>query len=328
MAVGDPTPSATTGGEQAGADLFGQAATGGGGAGAGAFSLTSTGTYNGPTVYWGAQPAAGGPGQSRVAEGGGTTPVWMTPDEAYSRYFQMTDQQRQNLTALGIMSGQLPEKSGDLETAAWWKSLVEQSARYGATGAQVSPMDLASGYVTSSNGTLTDQQKFDLRQGGFPSGAIFDSSGKYTRTYREGEFVVNEVTGQRNYVGPQFKTHTDTRVDLTDPQTAKALTRTIFQQLIGRDPVAGEYSKFADALKAAEQANPTVENVTEQYDAQGNVISTNTQAVGALRGALSQQAQQQTLEELLKQTKEYGTQQAATTYMAATKKAIYGGPGS
>jgi hypothetical protein len=323
VAVASPSPSATTSGEQAGADAFAQAGTTGSG---GAFRLAQ-GAYNGQTVYWGQQPGgAGGRGQAREAEGGGSQPVWKTPEEAYQQYFQMTDKQRQDLQSAGVLSGQLPEKAGDLETSAWWKSLVEQSARYGAAGVQVTPMDLASGYLGTSDAMLSDKQKFDLRKGGFPSGAIFDSKGQYTRTYREGEFVVNEVTGERSYVGPEFKTHTATRVDLTDPQTAKALTRSIFQQLVGRDPVAGEYGKFADALKAAEQANPTVENVTEQYDSQGNVIATNTQAVGALRGALSQQGQQQTLEDLLKQTKEYGTQQAATTYMDATKRAIWGGP--
>lgn len=324
MAVAQPSPSATTSGEQAGAYDFAQVASGGGGTG-GAFKLS--GSYNGKTVFMGIQPGGpGGRGQAREAEGGGQLPIWMTPEEAYQQYYKMSDQQRQDLQAAGVLSGQLPEKAGDLETSAWWKSLVEQSARYGAAGVQVRPIDLASGYVGSSDANLTDQQKFDLRKGGFPSGAIFDSSGKYTRTYRDGQFVVNEITGDRTYVGPKFKTQTNTRVDLTDPETAKSITRSIFQQLVGRDPVAGEYCQFADALKAAEEANPTVENVTSQYDDQGNVVATTTNAVGAMRGAMTQQAQQQVLEDMLKQTKEYGTQQAATTYMEATKKAIWGGP--
>ncbi len=180
--------------------------------------------------------------------------------------------------------------------------------------------------VDASGAGLTDQQRFNLKPGTYPAGAIFDSSGRYTRTYKSGEFVINEITGDRSYVGPQFKTVTNTRTDLTDPETAKALTRSIFQQLIGRDPGPGEYGKFGDALKAAEQANPTVENTTQQYDKQGNVIATTTNAVGALRGAVSQQGQQQIMEDLLKQSKEYGVQQATTTYAEATKRAIWGGP--
>lgn len=320
VASTDSTGGTSTG-EQAGASAMITAAGGGG-----AFSLGQS-AYNGQTVYYGARPGRTTEYETQGRRAAGA-PVWVTPQQAYQDYFNWTDAQRKDLTSMGIVSGQVKSGAGDMETAAWWKTLVEQSARYGAAGSQVSPLDLAKGYVDAAGTGLTDQERYKLQvqRSGFPTGAIFDSGGKYTGWRREGEFQINEETGERQYIGPQFKTRTETRVDLTDPQTARALTQSMFQQLLGRDPGPGEYGQFADALKAAEQANPTVQNITEQYDAQGNVIASNTQAVGALRGALSQQAQQKTLADIIKSSPEYGTQQATTTYMEATKRAIWGGP--
>lgn len=321
--MGDPSLGEASSGEKAGASQFTQNAMGAGGA----FSLGAS-AWNGPTVYYGTVPEVSEyETQGRRATGRGVkpgTPVWITPQKAYEDYFRWTPKQRQDLLHAGIISGQLQEDAGDMQAAAWWKSLVEQAARYGAAGQQVSPMDLAGGYVGNAGLGLSDQQRFQMQRGLFPAGAIFDSSGKYTRTYREGQFVVNELTGQRSYVGPQFKTQTQTRTDMTDPATAKALTTSIFQQLIGRNPGPGELEQFANALSAAEKSSPVTETTTSQYNELGEVISqTSTQ-----QGGLTAAGKQQMLEEQLRKTKEYGVQQAGTTYAEATKRAIWGGPGA
>lgn len=315
---GSPSPSATSAGEAAGANNFAQSAMGTGGA----FSLGQS-AWNGPTVFYGLT-STDVEMETQGKRGNRPKPVWITPQKAYQDYYNWTAQQRKDLTTAGILSGQLQQDAGDMETAAWWKSLVEQSARYGAAGQQVSPMDLAAGYVGNAGLGMTDQQRFQIQRGAFPSGAIFDSSGKYTRTYREGQFVVNELTGERTYVGPQFKTQTQTRTDLTDPATAKALTTSIFQQLVGRNPGPGELAQFASALSEAERSSPVTETSTSEYNSLGDVVSQTSTQTGGITAA----GKQQLLEDQLKQSKEYGVHQAATTYMEALKKAIWGGPGA
>lgn len=321
MAVTAKDPYAA--GEDADASRYGSA----GGVGGSAFSLGQS-AYDGKSVYYGLTTrAAGGRGSGgRMGEGSASeqTPVWIKPSEAYQDYFTWTGSQRSDLRAKGILSGQLRETDGDMETAAWWKSLVQQAARYGAAGQQVSPMMLADGYLGASGYGMTDQERFKLQRGSFPAGAIFDSSGKYTRTYRDGQFVVNELTGQRTYVGPKFKTTTDTKVDFTDPATARALTSSIFQQLVGRDPGAGELGQFAAALQQAEQSAPVTTSTTSEFNSLGEVVSQSSKSSGGLTAA----GREQLMKEKLQQTKEYGAFQAATTYANATKRAIWGGPGA
>lgn len=293
----------------------------------GAFSLGAS-AYNGATVFYGygTRTTGGGRGSGgRMGESSAEAmPRWIKPSEAYQDYFNWSQKARSDLRAKGIIAGQLSENAGDLETAAWWKSLVQQAARYGAAGNQVSPDMLADGYLATSGYGMTDQERFKQQRGSFPQGAIFDASGKYTRTYREGQFIVDEISGTRSYVGPKFKTTTDTRVDFTDPATARALTEALFQQLVGRNPGAGELGQFASALQAAEKSSPTTVSTTSQYNDQGEVISQKSTSFGGLTEA----GKQQLMKEKLQSTPEAGVFQAATTYANATKKAIWGGPGA
>lgn len=297
------------------------------GPGGGTGGPFDAGPYNGATVYYGqvARQGRGSGGRIGEVDASPSVPLFIAPSEAYGDYFTTwTPQQRSDLRAMGILSGQLQEDAGDKETSKWWLSLVQQAARYGAGGQQISPMMLAKGYLDAAGGGMTDQERFKHQRGSFPAGAIFDSSGKYTRTYRDGQFIVNELTGQRTYVGPKFKTTTDTRVDFTDPETAKALTSAIFQQLVGRDPGAGELGQFAAALSKAESAAPTTQTTTSEYNSLGEVVSQKSTTAGGMTEA----GRQQLLKDKLKENPEYGAFQAATTYANATKKAIWGGPGA
>jgi succinate dehydrogenase/fumarate reductase flavoprotein subunit len=104
--------------------------------------------------------------------------------------------------------------------------------------------------------------------------------------------------------------------------TAKSLTTSIFQQLLGRDPAPGELGNFAAALNAAEQAAPSTTTTTSNYDATGQVVSQSSKTEGGLSAAGSQQL----LADKVKGSTEYGVQQAATTFMNATQKAIWGTP--
>lgn len=291
----------------------------------GAFSLGAN-AWNGATVFYGVQTRQGRGSGGRIGEVEAQTqaPLWLRPTDAVQDYYNWTPQMRADLRAKGIVSGQLPEMAGDLETAKWWGQLVEQAARYGAAGNQVSPFQLAKGYADAAGFGMSDQERFKQQRGSFPAGAIFDSSGKYTRTYRDGQFVVDEISGTRTYVGPKFKTDTSSRIDLTDPETARAITTSLFQQLVGRDPGEGELGSFAAALARAERAAPVQTTTTREFNSLGEVVNESSTSSGGVTAA----GKQQLLMEKLKATPEAGVHQAATTYMNATKNAIWGGPGA
>lgn len=274
-----PSPSASTLGEDAGADKM----LGGGAVGPvtggtlGAFQITQQGR-----VYYGQQPvdvreAARGPhGQPSLKP----SDLWITPTEAWEDYYHWDEKQRRDLTAAGVVSGQLREGAGDIETAAWWKQLVTEAARYGAAGQRITPMDLAAGYVSAA--------------------------------------------GQARKSQAGTRTTTQTNIDVTDPDTAKAVTTQLFQQLLGRDPSPGEIGSFAAALNAAERSAPSVTTTTTQYDEQGRPVSAASTTTGGITAA----GQQQLLADKIKSTKEFGVEQAATTYANATRKKIWGGPGA
>lgn len=273
-----PNPSPSTLGEDAGADrmLGGGAAVAPTGGAMGAFQINQQGR-----VYYGPQPiepeeAARGPHGQPILK---PSDLWLTPTEAWEDFYRWDEKQRRDLTAAGVISGQLKEGAGDIETAAWWKQLVTEAARYGAVGQRITPMDLAAGYVSAA--------------------------------------------GQARRSRAGARTTTQTNVDVTDPNTARALTTQLFQSLLGRDPSPGEIGSFAAALNAAERSSPSVTTTTTQYDEEGRPLSSASTTTGGLTAA----GQQQILAEKVKETKEYGVQQAATTYANATRRKIWGGPG-
>ena len=65
---------------------------------------------------------------------------------------------------------------------------------------------------------------------------------------------------------PYKKTTTSKSIDVLNPKDAKALTRAVLQQELGRDPTQGEYEDFLAALNAAERANPDISRTTTTYD--------------------------------------------------------------
>lgn len=131
-----------------------------------------------------------------------------------------------------------------------------------------------------------------------------------------------DAAGQQFGV-PKTITTTRTNTNISDPMTAKALTTGIFQQMLGRDPAPGELGSFAAALQQAEQAAPSTATTTSTYSPEGYLTAENTQT----QGGLTAEGEKQMLADKVKQTQEYGVQQAATTYADATHRAIWGQPG-
>lgn len=231
--------------------------------------------------------------------------VWLSEEEAEQSFFTWSQKKQQDFIAQGILTGRLKLGDGIEEGAADWKKLVKLASKFGAAGKKVSPFDLLASYVQASGGTGANAWR------------------------QMGVWEVNTQTGERRYAGPGEylgggkARQTDTRVDLTDPDTARAISTKLFQDLMGRDPGAGELGKFANALHSAEESSPIVSTTTTEYDMEtGQQLGTqSTQS-----GGLTAEARAYIGEQQIKGKKEYGAFQAATTYQNAFDALIFGSP--
>ncbi|OEJ24287.1 hypothetical protein AS594_07090 [Streptomyces agglomeratus] len=224
--------------------------------------------------------------------------LFVSTDEALADFYNWNTKKQTDFLAQGIIGGQLKLGDGPLEAGKLWAKLVKEAALYGAAGKKVRPLDLMAAYVSAAGGTGE-------------------------RWVRQGDFEVNSVTGERRYVGPRFKTQTDTRVDLTDPDTARAIATKLFQDMMGRDPGAGELGGFAKALHSAEAQSPVTQVSTTEFDmSTGEPLGTKTNS----SGGMTAEGRAYIGEQQIKKKKEYGALQAVTTYQGALEDLIYGAP--
>lgn len=284
-----PSPTPTSPGEAAGAAQFGSTAT------------SSSGQVWMPVAPF--DPTANGlTGRdlnslsesaqaqlSRRQQSGG----WWSVTDAESAYYNWTDKQRADFRAKALVGGLLKLGDGDIEAGTLWKNLVDQASLYGAQGKPVAPTDLLAGYVKANS-----------------------AGGQWVK---QGNFEINSLTGEKRYIGPQFKTTTATATNLTDPATARAVATSMFQQLLGRDPGADEIQAYATALAQSEIQNPGQTTTTTQFDMLTG-DPTNTSSVST--GGMTDQGRAQLAMDAIKKKKEFGATQAATTYTNALESAV------
>lgn len=241
-------------------------------------------------------------------------PSYMSKSEANSFIDNLSGKQLADLQAKMIYGGLIKENDGLLEMRNVWKRLVDASYGLTQAGQKISPMDVLDSYL--NKGPLGGK-------GGLGALAAGGASVWQTQ-YRGGrKFLVNSQTGEVKYEGPRFETTYQKSIDLTDPTTAKAIATSVFQQLMHRDPGAGELAGYGNALRSAEEQSPVVSQQTTEYDMNtGEPIGTTTQTTGGL----SADARQYMAEQRIKKTKEYASTQAATTYMNALESAIFNNP--
>lgn len=108
------------------------------------------------------------------------------------------------------------------------------------------------------------------------------------------------------------RTSTSTSIDLTDPNTAKAIVSDVLADRLGRTANDDEVRAFTSALNAQERANPTVTNTTSDYN-EGVVTSQSSTTSGGISGA----GKQQIAADRAMTMPEYGAYQAAGTYFNA-----------
>lgn len=252
-------------------------------------------------MTYGGQKTGEGTGAPRY----GTKDNWASESDAISSFYGWSTKKQRDFLAQGIIGGQLKLGDGPMEAGKLWTKLVKEASMYGKVGRKVSPIDLLASYVGAAGG-----------------------SGK-SAWQSMGAFEVNTVTGEKRYAGPgQYlgggvARQTDTRTDLTDPDTAKAMATKLFQDLMGRDPGAGELGAFGKALGAAEAASPITQTTDTTYSTDtGQQLSSNTTS----SGGLAADAKQYIGEQQIKKKKEYGVNQAVTTYQNAFENLIYGAP--
>lgn len=113
------------------------------------------------------------------------------------------------------------------------------------------------------------------------------------------------------------KSQTSLSVDLTDPETAKALVNNVLSKQLGRAATPEEMESFRNSLSAAERANPTSTTSTTQY-ANGDATAQSSTTTGGLSGA----GKEQVLQDQAMLKPEYGAYQAATTYFQALASAM------
>ncbi|MBK6874008.1 MAG: hypothetical protein IPG94_22310 [Kineosporiaceae bacterium] len=130
-----------------------------------------------------------------------------------------------------------------------------------------------------------------------------------------------EASGSGNSRGsgtPKKQTATSTRVNLPSKADAEAVVTQILQDALGRDPDKGELARYSSLLIGKAKANPEQTSTTTTYNADGSSSNSSTVTSGGYSSAAMQQ-------DLLNQAKadpEYGSYQAATTYMNAVMSAI------
>lgn len=275
-------------------------------AGSGGMGLSGGKVYMGSETYTrGGQDKGSGQMPPRGKSMYGKKPIWLSETEASQSYFRWSQKKQQDFIAQGIVSGLLKLGDGPMEGSKLWKSLVKEAGQYGAAGKKITPFDLMASYVNAAGG------------------------GQGSQWVQQGVWEVNTTTGERRYSGPGTylgggkAQQTDTRVDLTDPDTARAVSTKLFQDLMGRDPGAGELGAFAGALHSAEQNSPVVSTTTTQYDMDtGQALGSDTTQAGGLTA----EGKAYIGEQQIKGKKEYGVHQAVTTYQNAFDALVFGGP--
>jgi hypothetical protein len=106
-------------------------------------------------------------------------------------------------------------------------------------------------------------------------------------------------------------------VNLTDPETARAIVASAMQQYLGRDPSDEQVSAFTHTLQAAERSNPQITNTTFTEDKNGNPVPHTTTSGGFGADAANELVKNQVMS-----LPDYGAYQAGTTVMSWLEQAL------
>ena len=207
--------------------------------------------------------------------------------QALGQFYQWSDEERAKWGRYLVDIGFIHEDDASDYTTLLkaWQEVVEEGANFTAAGKKADPWQVARILAGTDNDP------------GNPGGGR-------TRAGRERGF-----TGARST--------TSQAVDLTDPETARALVRNVLTQQYGRDATSEEVQSFTSTLNAAERANPLNTTTTTQFvDGEATGQSSTTS------GGLTAAAKQQTVTDQAQALPEYGAYQAASFYFPLLSQAL------
>lgn len=118
-------------------------------------------------------------------------------------------------------------------------------------------------------------------------------------------------------------TTTDTSYNMLAPGDAAAMVKAVYQNELGRDPNAGELSRYTSMIMNKVKGSPDVVVTHNTYDKQGAIIAQTREKTSS---APSQQALAGQLQDRTHADPEYGAYQAATSYMGAIQQLFSGSP--
>lgn len=212
---------------------------------------------------------------------------------AQAEFYKWDDAQRRKWSDHLVRIGYIdPEDAGDYTTLLKaWQEVIGEAANFTGAGKKIDPWKVAELIAGADN------------DGG-------GAGGGKTRAGRE-----------RGFTGTRTATSSDSRVDLTDPQTAKALVNATLSKFLGRNASDEEIGVFASSLNDAERANP-ITATTTTTDTFDDGVQTASNSSTQTAGGLSATGKQQLMEDRSLSMPEYGAYQAASTYYNILQQAI------
>lgn len=148
-----------------------------------------------------------------------------------------------------------PDQISISEAHKAWMKIGQSAASLGSAWADKTPEQLLEFYAT---GETQQTEALD--------GQINDG------TWSDVELLGGPLDSE-----PQPTTSVSTAYSVVDPATARAITRSVLDGILGREPTEDEYDSYVQALTLMSQSRPTVTTTTT--DGEGNTSSTTQQGV-------------------------------------------------
>lgn len=118
--------------------------------------------------------------------------------------------------------------------------------------------------------------------------------------------------------GPRTITQRQRNLDIPSQADAEAAAKTIFRELVGRDPDKAELARFSSVIIGTARKNPSTTTTTSNYGADGSLSSSSSVTTGGIGAAGLQEA----VARQVRVDPEFAAYQAATTYFDAALKAV------
>lgn len=229
-----------------------------------------------------------------------------TVDDLMSDFESMSVKQKKNIAKALAMAGYLGG-SGSLAERVEDTTLLDVTEAYAGLLAEASQR-----FANGQNITVDELLDMHIRYNMNASGMDFDGDFDLSSVDK----LFSEATGQTGK--PRTETRVDKSVDIFSPEDARGMARQTLQAALGRDPSEDEYEDFIAALQTKARQNPTVTRTTTRYDAEGNVIGTNSVS----RGGLGASAVEQFAQDQAEAAPDWAEWQAVGTYFPALMESL------